>query len=286
MLDMYAEILKDVRTPERSSTMVSLAELLYETNYDAELDKIMTLVATNDSATEIVSSIEELIVASARSLLLRMGLDIHPTNINRYPIEVLNVLNAILTDVEEYDDVLGMLQTISGEEPPEVSVVNLTNLTTGLMNGALLEIIDGVDPKLMRVIRSTLVSRELLDETEDTIDMSAATRAATFIRLYPDNYVSELLDDNGYALPMETLVTMVDLDVEDSNYLESVALVVAGLTVAKHDDYDDAYTAIEGLVDQLLDPVMMDHYLKVCGAAHQAIEPIYATIEEVTDEQA
>lgn len=286
MIDLYQSVFQDIRTPERTEFAAKLVEILYESGYDSELDEIIVLVSTHDSLEEIIRPLESIIARSLHSLLLKMGVDIDVVSIDQNYQDVYLLLITILESIEHFDDHESMLAIVDSGEPSNIVLSNLVTFIHAKGITALPEIIQGVEDRLIRVVRSVLVGRGMVDYDEYTLDMGAALRVAHFIKLYPDNYVSEILDDNGYALPEETLVTTVDLDPETTDsYEEAIALTAAGIIVAKHEEYDDAYEAIEGIVDQLLDADFTDKKLLVCDAAHTAIKPIYATLEEVEVEE-
>lgn len=286
MIDLYQSVFQDIRSPERTEAAVKIVELLYESGYDTELDDILRLVSTHDSLDEIIRPLESIIARSTSSLLLKMGVDIDIESIDRNYQDVYLLLITILESIEQFDDHDTMLAIVDSGEPDGIVLSNLVTFIHGKAINALPEIINNVEDRLIRVVRSVLVGRSMIDEDEYTIDMAAALRVAHFIKLYPDNYVSEILDDNGYALPEDTLVTSVDLDPENvENYEEAVSLTVAGIAVAKYDEYEDAYEAIEGLVDQLLNDDYSDKKLLVCDAANTAIKPIFATLDQIVEEE-
>lgn len=282
MLDLYQSVFQDIRTPERTEFAIKIVEILYESGYDIELDDIMFLVATHDSLEEIIRPLESNIARCANSLLTKMGVDIDVESIDQNYQDVYLLLITILESIEHFDDHESMLAIVDSGEPSNIILSNLVTFVHAKGITTLPEIIQGVEDRLVRVIRSVLVGRSMVDYDEYTLDMNAALRVAHFIKLYPDNYVSEILDDNGYALPEDTLITTVDLDPElTDGYEEAIALTAAGIAVAKYDEYEEAYGAIENIVDQLLDADFTDKKLLVCNAATTAVKPIYATLEEV-----
>lgn len=288
MIDLYQSVFQDIRTPERTEFAVKLVEILYESGYDSELDDIISLVSTHEGLEEIIRPLESIIARSANSLLSKMGIEIDVESIDRNYQDVYLLLITILESVEHFDDHESMLAIVDSGEPNNIVVANLCTFVHAVPTSTLPEVIGHVENRLIRVIRSVLVSRSLTDYDEYTIDMAAALRVNHFIKCYPDNYVSEILDDNGYALTEETLVTSVDIVPEETeNYEEAIALTAAGIAIAKYSNYTEAYEAIEELVDQLLDDKHTDKKLMVCDAANMAIKPIYEIItdDDVEDSQ-
>lgn len=281
MIDLYQSVFQDIRTPERAEFAVKLVEILYESGYDSELDDILRLVSQHDSLEEIIRPLESIIARSLNSLLIKLGVDIDVESIDSNYQDIYLLLITILESVEHFDDHDSMIAIVDSGEPSNIIMSNLVTFIHAKPICSLIDIISGVEERLIRVIRSVLVARGIEDYDEYTVDLGSALRVSHFIQLYPDNYVSEILDDNGYAQSEDTLVTTVDLDPETTNgYEEAIALTVAGIAVAKHDEYEDAYEAIEGLVDRLLDDDYVSKKLLVCDAAHTALKPIYATLEE------
>lgn len=284
MIDLYTSVLNDGRSPERAEMLIKIVEILYESGYDMELDQILTLVSKNDSVNEIILPLENIIADCTRSLLLKLGVDIDLTNIHTYVADIYSLLITIIEKVEFFDDYDAMLAIVDSGEPDVIVLSNLVAYVEQRAICHLPDIIKNVEDKIIRVIRSMLVSRGLVDYDEFTVDMQAASRTANFIALYPDNYVSDVLDDNGYAQSEEVIITLVDIDSEKTeNYLEAVALVAAGIAVAKNEEFQDAYVAIERIVDQLLNDDFSDQKLLVTNAALDSIKPIYE-LEEVEDE--
>ncbi len=283
MIDLYTSVLNDGRSPERAEMLIKIVEILYESGYDMELDQILTLVSKNDSVNEIILPLESIIADCSRSLLLKLGVDIDLTDIHTYVADVYSLLITIIEKVEFFDDYDAMLAIVDSGEPDVIVLSNLVAYVEQRPISHLPDIIHNVEDKIIRVIRSMLVARGLADYDEFTVDIKAATRTANFIALYPDNYVSEVLDDNGYAQSEEVIITLVDISSETENYLEAIALVAAGIAVAKNEEFQDAYEAIERIVDQILDDDFSDQKLLVTNAAFDSIKPIYE-VEEVEDE--
>lgn len=284
MIDLYQTVFQDIRTPERTEFAVKLVEILYESGYDSELDDIIGLMSLSDSLEEIIRPLESIIARSLQSLLIKMGVDIDVESIDSNYQDVYLLLITILESVEHFDDHDSMIAIVDSGEPNNIIMSNLVTFIHAKPICALVDIIGNVEDRLIRVMRSVLVARGIEDYDEYTVDLGTALRVSHFIKLYPDNYVSEILDDNGYAQSEDTLITTVDLDPETTEgYEEAIALTAAGIAVAKNDEYQDAYEAIEGLVDSLLDDDYVSKKLLVCDAAHTAIKPIYASLEEVVD---
>lgn len=284
MIDLYQTVFQDIRTPERTEFAVKLVEILYESGYDSELDDIIGLMSLSDSLEEIIRPLESIIARSLQSLLIKMGVDIDVESIDSNYQDVYLLLITILESVEHFDDHDSMIAIVDSGEPNNIIMSNLVTFIHAKPICALVDIIGNVEDRLIRVMRSVLVARGIEDYDEYTVDLGTALRVSHFIKLYPDNYVSEILDDNGYAQSEDTLITTVDLDPETTEgYEEAIALTAAGIAIAKNDEYQDAYEAIEGLVDSLLDDDYVSKKLLVCDAAHTAIKPIYASLEEVVD---
>ncbi len=284
MIDLYQNVFQDIRTPERTEFAVKLVEILYESGYDSELDDIIGLMSLSDSLEEIIRPLESIIARSLQSLLIKMGVDIDVESIDSNYQDVYLLLITILESVEHFDDHDSMIAIVDSGEPNNIIMSNLVTFIHAKPICALVDIIGNVEDRLIRVMRSVLVARGIEDYDEYTVDLGTALRVSHFIKLYPDNYVSEILDDNGYAQTEDTLITTVDLDPETTEgYEEAIALTAAGIAIAKNDEYQDAYEAIEGLVDSLLDDDYVSKKLLVCDAAHTAIKPIYASLEEVVE---
>lgn len=284
MIDLYQTVFQDIRTPERTEFAVKLVEILYESGYDSELDDIIGLMSLSDSLEEIIRPLESIIARSLQSLLIKMGVDIDVESIDSNYQDVYLLLITILESVEHFDDHDSMIAIVDSGEPNNIIMSNLVTFIHAKPICALVDIIGNVEDRLIRVMRSVLVARGIEDYDEYTVDLGTALRVSHFIKLYPDNYVSEILDDNGYAQSEDTLITTVDLDPETTEgYEEAIALTAAGIAIAKNDEYQDAYEAIEGLVDSLLDDDYVSKKLLVCDAAHTAIKPIYASLEEVVE---
>lgn len=284
MIDLYQTVFQDIRTPERTEFAVKLVEILYESGYDSELDDIIGLMSLSDSLEEIIRPLESIIARSLQSLLIKMGVDIDVESIDSNYQDVYLLLITILESVEHFDDHDSMIAIVDSGEPNNIIMSNLVTFIHAKPICALVDIIGNVEDRLIRVMRSVLVARGIEDYDEYTVDLGTALRVSHFIKLYPDNYVSEILDDNGYAQSEDTLITTVDLDPETTEgYEEAIALTAAGIAIAKNDEYQDAYEAIEGLVDNLLDDDYVSKKLLVCDAAHTAIKPIYASLEEVVE---
>lgn len=284
MIDLYQTVFQDIRTPERTEFAVKLVEILYESGYDSELDDIIGLMSLSDSLEEIIRPLESIIARSLQSLLIKMGVDIDVESIDSNYQDVYLLLITILESVEHFDDHDSMIAIVDSGEPNNIIMSNLVTFIHAKPICALVDIIGNVEDRLIRVMRSVLVARGIEDYDDYTVDLGTALRVSHFIKLYPDNYVSEILDDNGYAQSEDTLITTVDLDPETTEgYEEAIALTAAGIAIAKNEEYQDAYEAIEGLVDSLLDDDYVSKKLLVCDAAHTAIKPIYASLEEVVE---
>lgn len=283
MLDLYKSILDDVRAPERVDVLMALTNILYDAEYDIELDSIMQLVATNDSPNDILDDVEGLIFTCARSMLVKLGVHIELEAFSPNVNYIHNLLIMLLEGIEHYDDYTELLTIVDSEEPDPVIIAELTRAVTGNESHELCEIIQFVTPELKRVMRNLLVARSI-EGDEMPCDVEKAMRIARLIKMYPNNYVAELLDDNGYMLSEELLVQAVELDEESENFNEDVALVAAGIAIAVSESYEEAANSIERLILNFLPEANVELLAAVSNAAMTALDIPFAEIEEVEDD--
>ena len=285
MIELYDEVLTDGRLHERKVPLVGLVTILYNTGYESEMDLIHTFLATNDGLQELTAQVENNIFTSVRSLLIKLGVDISIEDVYQYPMDTYNLLITILEEIENYEDYESLVNIVDSGEPPTIVLADLTTFIVGDTQNVLQEIIVSVTDALMRVIRSSLTSRALLDYDVDTPDHDAAIRAAAFITKYPNNYITDLLTDYGYTQTESMLVTSVDLDVATvDNYLKVLANTAAGIIYVKHETHESGLNRIEAIVDLLIDESLATKKLAVYSDTLQLVNELYEV--EMPNEEA
>jgi len=286
MIDLYNDILHSSRTVERATPLYKIVEMLYVAGYDDTLDEIIIHVGSDEHYTlaDIIVPIESLIIKSANAFLLRLGVDVDRVNINTNPAAVEAIMAAIITDIESFDDYDSLLDIIDSEESNEVKLADVVATIHNSSSSTIVDIVDNVSDKLMRVIQSALIGKRLVEREEnEAADLVTANRIALFLSLYPDNRINTLLDSYGYKLPLSTLIEQIELDHDSVNFVQDVAITAVGIVAAKYSEYEQAYEQLETVIDLLLDNDNMDSRKSVARASVDALAPLYV-IETDGDE--
>lgn len=279
MNDFYTSVLASSRTPERASVLLALVEVLYEVNYDTELDRINELVSCADSALDIVDQVEGLIFVCTQSLCERMGISIDINCIRSETAAVYAVLTAILHDVEDFADYDALLAILDSEEPPSILIGNLVGFLRAENPTVYHDIVEGVQPKLIRVLRGTLSAKAVVGMEEIAeLDQKQARKVIAFIKAHPITQLSELFDNYGYQRPLQELMSAIHLaptNSMDSGYIAELAEIVAGVCIAKYELLADALEALDTIIAQLIDDNFQGQILKVSQLAKRMIVEVF-----------
>jgi hypothetical protein len=266
---------------------MELTEQLYDVGYEEHLNEVLTLVAQNDAVADIILPTESLICGGAAELLMRLGVTVSTESVYASPRAALEVIKVLLGDLEAFDDYESLMAIYESGEPESIMMANLVAFVVGGFDSDYIDIIEAVSPKLMRIVHSILVAKLLSDTTIDHVDAEAATRAATFIATYPDNVITDVLDDGGYSAPMDELLTQIEIDrLTSANYQEEVALAVTGLLYVKNDTLLAASEMVDHYVELLSHTDDLPERIAISKAVLSALETLYQPTEDVEHDTA
>lgn len=277
MFDVYQSVLSNGRAPERAEVLLEMVDVLYTAGYDDHLDDVMMLVATTDSVVDLILPTERLVCEAASELLIRLGVTVEVSAVYQQPKTTLEIIKVLLTELEAFDDYESLLAVMESGEPDTIILSNLVAFIVGTYESDYYEVIQGVSGKLMQVIRGILIAQQLTDKTNDQIDTARAHRAGTFLTTYPNTVLTDLIDDNGYSVSQEELISQVHIEYDTPNYNEQVALVVAGILFINHDTINDAQYSLDEVVELLLESDDLSQRLSVSKAVSVALTGLYGT---------
>lgn len=279
MNDLFESMINAARTPERAGSLLALVELLYSANYSDELERINEIAAVNDSVSECIDEIEGLIFVCTKSLCDRLGLGIDYTTIREQPHRIQQILTVICEQLEDFEDYDSLLAILESDEPNEIMVGNLVSFITAEQEIVFHDIIQYVQPKLIRTIKSVLNAKVIVGlESLDTIDPKRVQRVIAFIHHHPLTPLSELFDNYGFLKPTAELAKHIHLepvDILGHGFVNELATVVAGLVLALDINAPNRlYLQIEEIAPLVIPDDYMEHTLDVNRIARGIVEEI------------
>lgn len=278
MNDLYGSMIPAARTPERAASLLSLVELLYDANYSDELERITEIAAMNDAVGDCIDEIEGLIFVCTQSLCNRLGLGIDYEQIRNQPHRVYQILSVVCEELETFDDYDSLLAILESDEPSEIMIGNLVSFITAEPEIVFHDIIQYIQPKLIRTIKSVLNAKVVVGlESIDTIDPKRVQRVLAYVRHHPLTPLSELFDNYGFLQPTDTLVKHIHLEPADilgHGFITELGTVVAGLVLATEHPADRLYDQVEEIAPKIIPDEYMEHTLDVNRVAHRVVEEI------------
>ena len=287
MNDLYLSILSSARSPERAAALLSLVELLYESNYDETLDQIADIVSMNDSAADCIEQIEGLIISCTTSLLERLGVDIDVSNVYRYPRQVYEIIHTIIEGIEDYADYDSLLAIIDSDEPGSVALGNVVSFITHQPATYYHELINQVSNRLLKVIKATLNARSAasVEEVPNNLKMRVNALQA-YLKRYPVSALAPALENYGFLRTPKEIVQDLHLDPDElkHDYVEQVAPIIAGITVVTDTPPELVNDRITEVVNLLVDPEHEQSVLEISTRAKLIVGDIlYDIATEVTE---
>lgn len=278
MNDLFGTIIPAARSPERSAILLSLVELLYDTNYSDELERINEIAAMNDAAMDCIDEVEGLIFVCTRSLCERLGLGVDYVDIRQYPQRVYQILDVICHQLEDFDDYDSLLAILESEEPNEIIVGNLVSFITTESQTGYHDILHYVQPKLVRTIKGVLNAKVVVAlESIEGIDPKRVQRVIAYIKAHPLTPLTELFDNYGFLKSIDELVQHIHLapaDILGTGFIEELGTVVAGLVLASDVPPNRFYDYISDVSPKVVPDEYIEHTLEVNRVAQRVIEEL------------
>lgn len=289
MIDLIYGMIAEVRSAERASAYGNIAAFAEADGYDIALQECLNLAAISDSSMEVVEEVESKLSGILADALKKIGIIIGIEHIYGKPIQCLQIYEAVTRDIEASEDKESLYSILESDDNEIGMISNIVSELTGETSYQYIDILESVEPKLVRVIRSTISSEIIANNAELVVDElpKAETKLkliSAFLLLYPNNIIHDLLDDMGFILPESELLESIDLGEPDSeDYEETTALVAAGILLSTRDTLDDALSDAEELVSDIVDDYQPLEHGSIVKAAGNFISTTWETIENEED---
>lgn len=249
--DRYITMIRETRTPIRAAAIISMVNMLVEADFLDSLEMQVTLdKEVRDDPSTVVPLIEGYIAKQFRRYAGTMGVALDIEGINRHPQFAFMILDMILNAIDDHSAVDELLPMVLSGEPPAFVLENMARYIYGEPGIHFEEIIEHIEPRMMKAITNILSARSVEESTRDSsMDLTRTRRLVTFVRTFPTVVDADLFFEAPITTAEDTLISMFPTEHADEN-----AFLVAhavGMAVFYHPDYASAYEKLEYYMDVL-----------------------------------
>ncbi len=285
MNDLLENIVNEALHPARADALLEIAKSISVVGYEEKLNDAVTIAAKHDSSLDAIGEIESLIFRSAFELLDRLGIDVDRDVAYNRPIHLSHIIDALLFDIEDWDDYDTLLAIVDSDEPEEITLGNIVSFITGQPASYYHEILHSVTRNILKVIRGSLSIKAIKDSTAaDNLNREKVERVIKFMQTYPGNQLCQLFDNYGFLDSIEKLASKIELSFDQlkpDNYIQDLGTTAAGLAITKYDTYQAAYESDIGSIVKLIIDDERNRYL-IAGirAANNILQQLYTESED------
>ena len=287
MIELYNSVLTNNRTDERRLSVLKLVDILYGSRYNLELDQLEILIATTDEGCDITLAAENIVIKCAHSLLMRMGLTVDKSTMYNDIESISEIITAIITDVETFDDYDTMLSIVNNEDSTVMLIADLVAFITGRTPSPYIDIILDVETRTIDCIKNILTGRQLKDvDVSENVNHRIVAQVRTYLNAYPNSPLKEMLSGYSYNDTLKVMIDKCDIPhgTDDEEYIQQLALAVAGIAVTKWISFESAYEHLEDISIILMAEVSEINPLLVAKLASDMIDAVYITLDGGHDE--
>lgn len=248
--DRYLQMVRTARPEIRANAIVSLVELLIENDRIDGVELQVTIdPEVRDDPGTVVPLVEQFVATHVRRMAgtMRVALSVH--GIYARPQYALRLMEMLLNDIDAHEDPDTLLAlALSGEEPTFV-LENLARYIYAEPGIHLDNIIEHVEPAVMRAIANVL-SANSIDAQPESDDILRRTRMVALIRTFITMPDAALFLESPITTKPDVLMSQM-LHVEGDSDSDFVLRNTVAMSTFYHDTYDAAYAAMEGYLDML-----------------------------------
>ena len=249
--DRYITMIRETRAPIRADAIISMVNMLVEADFLDSLEMQVTLdKEVRDDPYTAVPLIEGHIATLFRRYAGTMGVALDVQGINRYPHFAFMVMDLILNSIDDHSAVDELLPMALSGEPPVFVLENMARYVYGEPGIHFEEIIERVDPRMMKAVVNILSARSMEESLRgDDVDMGRIRRLVTFVRMFPTEVDSDLFFDAPITTSEDAFISMLPTEHPDEN-----AFLIAhavGMATFYHPDFEQAYAKLEYYMDIL-----------------------------------
>lgn len=248
--DRYLQMVCNARPEIRAKAIVSLVEMLIENDRIDGLELQVSIDAeVRDDPGTVVPLVERFVATHVRRLAGTMRVALSVQGIYDRPQHAFRLMEMLLNDLDAHEDPDTLLAlALSGEEPTFV-LENLARYIYADPGIHLEDIIEHIEPAVMRAIANVL-SANSLDAEPEPDDFQRRQRMATLIRTFVTMPDAALFFESPITTKSDVLMSQM-LHIDDESDEEFVVRNTVAMSVFYHDTYGAAYGAMESYLDML-----------------------------------
>ena len=174
--DRYITMIRETRAPIRADAIISIVNMLVEADFLDSLEMQITVDAeVRDDPYTVVPLIEGHIAKLYRRYTGTMGIALDVQGIYRHPHFAFLLMDMILNAIDDHSAVDELLPMALSGEPPVFVLENMARYIYGEPGIHFEEIIEHIEPRMMRAITNILSARSM-EEAMTIIDMGRTNR--------------------------------------------------------------------------------------------------------------
>ena len=242
-------MIRETRAPIRADAIISIVNMLVEADFLDSLEMQITVDAeVRDDPYTVVPLIEGHIAKLYRRYTGTMGIALHVQGIYRHPHFAFLLMDMILNAIDDHSAVDELLPMALSGEPPVFVLENMARYIYGEPGIHFEEIIEHIEPRMMRAITNILSARSM-EEAMTIIDMGRTNRLVAFVRTFPADIDADLFFEAPITTSEDALISMFPKEHgEEDTFLVAHAV---GMAVFYHPDFATAYEKLEYYMDVL-----------------------------------
>ena len=222
---------------------------LVEADFLDSLEMQITVDAeVRDDPYTVVPLIEGHIAKLYRRYTGTMGIALDVQGIYRHPHFAFLLMDMILNAIDDHSAVDELLPMALSGEPPVFVLENMARYIYGEPGIHFEEIIEHIEPRMMRAITNILSARSM-EEATTILDMGRTNRLVAFVRTFPADIDADLFFEAPITTSEDALISMFPKEHgEEDTFLVAHAV---GMAVFYHPDFATAYEKLEYYMDVL-----------------------------------
>jgi len=248
--DRYLQMVCTARPEIRAKAIVSLVEMLIENDRIDGIELQVSIDAeVRDDPGTVVPLVERFVATHVRRLAGTMRVALSVQGIYDRPQHAYRLMEMLLNDLDAHEDPDTLLAlALSGEEPTFV-LENLARYIYADPGIHLEDIIEHIEPAVMRAIANVLSANSLEAEPEPD-DLQRRQRMVVLIRTFVTMPDAALFFESPITTKPDVLMSQM-LHIEDESDEEFVVRNAVAMSVFYHDTYSAAYDVMEDYLDML-----------------------------------
>lgn len=286
MNDILENIINEAMHPIRADAMLEIVKSLSTVGYQDDLDTATAIAARHDSSLDAIGEIEALVFNCAYDLLNKLGVECDPGIAYNKPMHLSHIIDALLFDIEDWDDYDTLLAIVDSGEPEIITLGNLVSLITCVPSSNYHDILAQVQQNTIKVVRGALTAKSIRSSSEESpINRALVDRVLRYIELFPNSLLAEKFQDYGYLREPGDLAKEIEVHFDvnkPEQYQKDLGIVTAGLAILKHETYQSAYESDLGKITRML---LDDDHIRYLLAGVREASNILQSLYPVEDHE-